>query len=146
MCKTFTVILLFVALCPGQEKDSELFNWKIVDSIIGTLMVPKGYKLTSDYYGEGIFTTLAYKDSSVMFLHFGGDIKLPIVDGDINVNSQLNNYSVSCRKGTSGGKKLFWREDDYCSYLIHIGYSNVPAEHLDAFEKAIDSFKRKLNE
>lgn len=101
--------------------------------------------MDSNYYGEGIFTTIIYKDSAEIFLHFGGDTRLPIIGNIIEANYYVKNDSVTRRKGISEDRKTFWREDDYDKYLIHIGYSNVPPRHLKAFEKAIDSFKRNVN-
>ena len=55
----------------AQTSDSSMieFNWKGIGNFNATLFVPDNYHQNDEYYGEGIFTTLTYEDSSCIFLH-----------------------------------------------------------------------------
>jgi len=137
------LIIFSIAVCPAKSKNLKSFKWKIKNKIVGTLLVPSGYKLHNNYYGEGIFTSLSYKDSSEIFLHFGGDISLPIVRDDIIVNDSVSNKCGKGRKGLLKNKNLYWREDNH-PCLINIGYLDVHPEMKIEFEKSIDSFQTSV--
>jgi len=140
-----TIILLFVIFIDSfaQTSDSSLvqFNWKGISNYQAKLLVPKNYIEKDDYYGEGIFTTLSYKDSSCIFLHFGGNMQIPIMDDNIDVEDSIKNKKGITRKGRLSNCQLFWREDNLEESLMNIGYYNVPKDKIKQFEKALDSFE-----
>jgi hypothetical protein len=138
-------LLPFALLCleplQAQEDTSTvLFTWIWYKDTLGTINVPPGFKASLVEYGEGCITTLAYRDGSLLGLHFGGTIKLPfhgapeyIVQDSVKYNDRTQ------RSGRASGSLLRWREDAYG--IFNTFFERVRPSRELLFHKALDTFK-----
>ena len=112
-------LLLLALLCleplQAQEDTSTvLFTWIWYKDTLGTINVPGGFKSCLVEYGEGCITTLAYRDGSLLGLHFGGTIKLPFHGApEYIVQDSVKYKDRTQRSGRARGSLLRWREDAY---------------------------------
>ncbi len=142
--------LIFVFLLSGLHQSgnvavgdsaAEKYWWVWSSDTLGVLEVPSNPKVLYDEYGEGVVFTLSYPDSSYLVLHFGGDIRLPFLDGpDYVVDSTLNKDGATIRVGHIKEKALYWREESR-EDLINILYCNVTKARLQLFENALATFQ-----
>ena len=81
-------IFLFSQIVFTQNDSTEFvkYNWlgKNGEAHIGIyeayLQIPEDYKQNHWYYGEGVVTTLLFSDSSLITLHCGFTMKIPLLD------------------------------------------------------------------
>ncbi len=99
-------------------------------------VVPKGYQLSEWRYTEGYFKTFTYSDSSIITIHCGSSIKIPILnDKALKIISKTE----KSRKGIDKINGKYWREDNFG--VANIYYKYVSNDHLYQYDLTFDSFK-----
>ena len=145
--KIFLPILLVTSLTFAQKSAPTVeYFWAWHADTLGTIEIPKGYRVTNTEYGEGLITHISYKDGSSINLHFGGVVKLPFcqLPGCVLIDSTRNAKYLS-RSGYTKKGYLLWREDNY-AVLFNTWYIDVKKSNRIIFDKSLSSFiiKKKL--
>jgi len=123
----------------GDTLFTYCWTWSHGDTI-ATIQLPRGFQLSKeDEYGEGKITALVWSDSSVVLLHFGGDVHTPLLRADDFV-VQDSSFSQGrlTRRGTVADTYFFWREDELGIY--HIAYFGVRRDRVKVFDTSLTSF------
>jgi len=131
-------LILYKWIGPGGEA------MKDYSSFEANIHVPEGFKEDHWFYGEGVVTTLSYSDGSYIVLHFGLTMSLPLLKPpthELEEEKKLEDSKI--RHGKIQGTDLYWREVHFNSKAINIAFSEVPKEHIDLFNQALDSFQYK---
>lgn len=147
-CSVLVIVLAFVFCVAQNSKKDELVNFAVLKNKkqrIATINVPAGYKEETMSYVEGVKTVLTYPDGSYIILHVGGMIKLPFFtepEHEVCERRQLPNRMT--RSGKVRNAELFWREENSIGVWppTNIGFTNVPKDRLELFEKSLRSFVR----
>lgn len=140
------LLICFVPFIFGQKKDEklQLFRW----GGVGSIEVPKRFKQDYYNYREGHIYTLKYKDKSFIQLHWGGMMRLPLLqetEGFIIEKTQnFDDKIVRC--GKRKDKKLYWCEVNFkrkqdMVFPPNIAFVDVKKEKLELFMEALKSFK-----
>ena len=128
----------------GKDSTFMKYKWKGIGEYRAELLVPNNFHENHEYYGEGIITTLRYRDSSYIFLHIGGLVQLPFFnankDNNLNLIDSIKIDNEISRKGIQKDKKLYWCEKSMQGGWINIGYGSVKPTKLKTFDKSMDSF------
>jgi len=151
MIKSIIYILLLLNVVLIAQSDSteyKNYHWlgKNAETTISVydieLLIPKDYKQDHWYYGEGVITTLLFSDSSLVTLHFGFTMKIPLLDEQeylLNNKEELKDYIL--RKGINTKSKLFWQEHNYTGIPINIAFSNVTKEKIAVYQEVLKSIR-----
>lgn len=110
------------------------------------LKIPKDYEQDHWYYGEGVVTTLQFSDSSILTLHCGFTMKIPLLDEpeySVNFMSDLEDYIL--RRGINKKTKLFWEEHNYKGKPINLAISNIPKDKITLYQNVLKSIKISKN-
>lgn len=147
--KLVFTIILFAFLVPfvfGQKKEEKLYLFRWLS--IGSIEVPKGFKQDYYNYREGHIYTLKYKDKSFIQLHWGGMMKLPLlqVEEGFIVEKTENFEDKTLRCGKRKNKELYWCEVNYkrqkdMFFPANLTFGDVKEEKLDLFKNVLKSFK-----
>ena len=131
------------------EPDDQLVDyvWPYGRKTTGRLRAPAGYTVETRNYTEGVITHLRYPDGSFILLHWGGMIKLPLLDApEYVLSSAQTRAGRRVRIGVSENADRHLREDALPPgqdvFPLNIAYGQVPAERLRLFNAALDSYER----
>ncbi len=136
------LFLIVISIYPQNAKSNELtkFTWLCGKDTLGVINIPPNFKINNWQYGEGLVTTLTYKDSSRIILHFGGTIHLPLLDTPFyKVINIKRHKDKTIRKGIVDDSNLFWCEYNFKD-LVNIAYAEVPNSKIKLFNSALSSF------
>jgi hypothetical protein len=133
---------------------AEEFAWAYGGHLIGRLTVPKGFRVETYDYREGIVTTLRYGDASFIVLQAGGMYRIPLFQDKEHILISSKEEDVkTVRIGRFVDTNLWWREDDYKRGKLsartvgvlglfppNIGYGKVSPTRRAEFDQSLDSF------
>ena len=119
-------------VCYSVDKDT------IMHKAYEITLLPN-YKKNIFSYGEGVFVTYYYQDSTIVTVFSGGLQKLPLLSTD--------NYYIPCKIDTlqnritrTGNKESkFWREDKYQGIIVY--YDAVQKDKKCIYDFILDNFR-----
>jgi hypothetical protein len=145
----FILILLFSCNISFSEDSIKLdtIRWSKNELVIE---LPKHNIAQIDNYEEGFFKTYTcFLDSTIITIHIGSMVKLPLIDlkkyslssefklgKDVYVLRGFYNYEFE-----GSLKKKYFREENYSKYGLTILYENVDESRLKFYEHILNNIK-----
>ncbi|MDT5123988.1 MAG: hypothetical protein QOC96_3470 [Acidobacteriota bacterium] len=158
--KPFVAIVILLvstsAICQKAEKEELVsFIWQYNGRVLGRIKIPAGYKEEgTENYVEGIVTRIHYRDDSTIILQSGGMYSSPMLQAPeylLDKTEVISDRKI--RRGKIKNEGLFWREDKlkmgerfFPYFPPNIAFDKVPKDHVELFEKSLDSFAGTLEE
>lgn len=155
-----TLALLIPECCPNntldliQDDSLVTFYWigdkdegaEISSEMIGSIdyfkiEVPSGFTVHHNWYGEGLLTSLNYKDGTGLALHIGGVMSFSVVEGEASKEYPSPTGYGTVRFGEENGK-------NWGAYLrvygdmVNVLYTDAPPERNEEFAKALSKVYR----
>jgi hypothetical protein len=138
------LLLLFGLTTQAQSQDSLCaFRWSWSNGdVVADIRVPIGYRIASSReYGEGMVTTLVWRDSSTILLHVGGVMTLPLLERTTHtIEDSLAVPHGYSERGSGTVGDLFWREDALYGGWYNIAYESVRSRRRVLFDNSLRSF------
>lgn len=100
-------------------------------------------------YEEGFFQTISCSDSTIINIHCGAMVSLPLINTNKNVVTSkfilgkdvrvLRGYCASLNNGVKETK--YFREENYFKYGITVMYENADKSKLDYYDSILNNIK-----
>jgi hypothetical protein len=134
-------IFIYMVLFSQSIESQQMYYSVVKDTMMHKayeISLLPNYKKNIFSYGEGVFVTYYYQDSTIVTIFSGGLQKLPLLSTD--------NYYIPCKidtlqnRITRRGKKesKFWREDKYQGIIVY--YDAVKKDRKCIYDFLLDNF------
>jgi len=145
--KFILILISFSSIVSAQNSTvTDTIKWSSFQIIIE---LPLKNHSTIETYEEGFFQTISCSDSTIITVHCGAMVNLPLIDtnkyittskfvlcGDVRI---LRGYCVFLNNGIRRTK--YFREENYFKYGITIMYENADESKLSYYDSILNNTK-----
>jgi hypothetical protein len=142
------LILLSISSFVSSQNDIKTDTIKLPDYLI-IINVPLKSHSHYDRYEEGFFRTITCIDTTIITIHCGAMVNLPLIDLTKNTItskfilgkdvSVLRGYCDSLNNGVK--RKKYFREENYFKFGITVMYENVDEFKLIYYDSILNNVK-----